>query len=96
MEEEKFIAKVVQKEMKAFEKFWNKKILEFQEQCESLKGSLLEKQKSDFEDMKTELIGSMPTQYKESKELVDMKQQEKFLSKNKNYVEAHYALEKVK
>lgn len=46
--------------------------------------------------MKAELIGSMPTQYKESKELVDMKQQEKFLSKNKNYVEAHYALEKVK
>lgn len=43
VEEEKFIAKVVQKEMKAFEKFWNKKILEFREQCENLKQSLLEK-----------------------------------------------------
>lgn len=76
-------------EMSQFNKYWDSKFMEYQEEAERLQNETLEKHQREGEEFAEVVEQSIPMGKRETSEIINLRKVEEQLAKQEDYVGAH-------
>lgn len=77
----------IENELKEFNSFWDDKIDQYQNECNQIENNLINQQYREIEEFKEEMYKSIPDKPKQSKVILDFKQQIWLFSEQKRFKE---------
>eukprot|EP01017_Pseudomicrothorax_dubius_P038119 TRINITY_DN5672_c0_g1_i1.p1 TRINITY_DN5672_c0_g1~~TRINITY_DN5672_c0_g1_i1.p1 ORF type:complete len:309 (-),score=117.76 TRINITY_DN5672_c0_g1_i1:162-1088(-) len=81
-------------EFNKFNEFWDKKMLDFQEEAAKAENELLSRHQEELTKFAEELEKSLPDRPKDSSEILNLRRIEESLARQREYIEAHKVQQK--